>query len=61
MEESINKIEMTDEFRICPACGYADGFHTMLKKGNDQVKWLFICPACHKVYDIGATVDINLG
>jgi len=51
---------MGDEFRICPDCGYADGFHTMLKKESDKMKWLFICPACHKVFDIGAMIDLNI-
>ncbi len=57
MEETIHPADFNDEFRQCPACGYLDGFHTMLKKENDRVKWLFICPACHKIFDIGYRVD----
>jgi len=55
MGYEINQLEMDDEFKICPSCGYEDGFHTMLKKEENVVRWLFICPACHRVFDIGLT------
>ncbi|WP_041272987.1 P-loop NTPase family protein [Desulforapulum autotrophicum] len=58
MEDKIHKVQFENEFRVCPECGYADGFHTMIKKETDTVKWLFICPACHKIFDIGYTVDL---
>jgi Zn finger protein HypA/HybF involved in hydrogenase expression len=57
MEKTIYKVTVEQEFRICPECGYTDGFHTMLKKEAQAVKWLFICPACHKIFDIGCTID----
>lgn len=60
MEETIYKVEFEDEFRVCPECGYRDGFHTVLRKEQDGVKWLFICPACHKMFDINAYVKIDL-
>lgn len=53
MDNKINSIVFEDEFKVCPKCGYADGFHTMLKRAKDKVKWLFICPSCHAVYDMG--------
>lgn len=56
MDYKIEKVEMDKEFKDCPACGYRDGFHSMLKKVGDATCWLFICPACHKVFDIGMTV-----
>jgi hypothetical protein len=28
----------------------------MFKKEGDRTKWLFICPSCHIVFDIGFTV-----
>jgi len=52
----IFKITMENEFKICPSCGYQDGFHSMLKKEGDITKWLFICPSCHDVFDIGYTL-----
>jgi len=57
MEYTINKIAMDTEFKVCPSCGYKDGFHSMFKKDTDDVKWLFICPACHAVFDIGHTIS----
>ena len=56
MEYKVNKVAMENEFKICPSCGYEDGFHTMLKQVGQTVKWMFICPACHAVFDIGYSV-----
>lgn len=58
MTEKIHTIVLEDEFRTCPSCGYNDGFHTMLQRDKirDLVRWLFICPSCHEVFDIGQTV-----
>ena len=55
MEYEVIETEMEDEFKVCPSCGYKDGFHSMFKREDDTIKWLFICPACHKVFDIGFT------
>lgn len=55
MDYKINKGQMEGEFKICPSCGYKDGFHSMFKKENDITRWLFICPSCHEVFDIGLT------
>ncbi len=60
MEETINRVQMGDEFRVCPLCGYEDGFHSMLKKqDNGSLKWLFICPSCHRIFDIGYSVRFD--
>lgn len=56
MDYEILKVKIEDEFKICISCGYEDGFHTMLKKEGDITKWLFICPSCHNVFDIGHTL-----
>jgi len=48
---------MKNEFKVCPSCGYKDGFHSMFKKAEDITKWLFICPSCHDVFDIGYTLS----
>ena len=56
MDYKVKSIEMKDEFKICPECGYKDGFHSMFKKGNDATNWLFICPSCRSVFDLGFTV-----
>ncbi len=56
MSYKIISITMENEFKICPSCGYKDGFHSMLKKEENVTKWLFICPSCHDVFDIGHTL-----
>jgi hypothetical protein len=56
MAYEVQEVAMKDEFKICPACGYKDDFHSMFKKEAENTKWLFICPACHVVFDIGFTV-----
>ena len=53
MDHEIERVDMEDEFKVCPSCGYTDGFHSMFKKQGDTTKWLLICPSCHKVFDIG--------
>ena len=52
MHYEIHKINVEDEFKICPTCGYRDGFHTMLKNIDGEKKWLYICPACHDIFDV---------
>ena len=56
MAYKVQNVKMKELFKICPSCGYEDGFHSMFKKGVDSTKWLFICPSCHEVFDIGFTV-----
>lgn len=56
MEYEVHKVDAGDEFKVCPECGYRDGFHSMFKKDGESTRWLFICPSCHKVFDIGYTV-----
>jgi DNA-directed RNA polymerase subunit M/transcription elongation factor TFIIS len=57
-ERVVKKIEIGDEFRVCPNCGYEDGFHNMFRKNGDDGKmgWYFICPRCSSTYDIGLEV-----
>ncbi|MBC8413642.1 MAG: hypothetical protein ISR96_03240 [Nitrospira sp.] len=53
IESDVTVLDMEEEFRICPACGYKDGFHSMFRRDGEIMKWLFICPSCHKIFDIG--------
>jgi hypothetical protein len=39
MDYKVKTVRMVDEFKICPSCGYEDGFHSMLKKVGDINKW----------------------
>jgi len=57
VDYEIIKVKLDDEFKICPTCGYKDGFHSMFKKEQGLTRWLFICPSCHSVFDIGRTLD----
>jgi hypothetical protein len=43
MDYEVKNIKMDAEFKICPTCGYEDGFHSMFKKEDDITRWLFIC------------------
>ena len=42
-----------EEFRICLNCSYARGFHFSLKKENDNIKIILVCPECGSSYSIG--------
>jgi transposase-like protein len=56
MDYEVINVNMKDEFKVCPSCGYKDGFHSMFRKEADKTRWLFICPSCHRIFDIGFTV-----
>ena len=56
MEDKIQKVDFHKEFRVCPSCGYKDGFHTMLRQDEQGMLWLFICPACSQIFDIGKRI-----
>ena len=56
MDYEVKIVKMDTEFKVCPTCGYKDGFHSMFTRDGDTTKWLFICPSCHDVFDIGYTV-----
>jgi hypothetical protein len=56
MDYEIKNVKMEGEFKVCPTCGYKDGFHSMFNKKDNIIRWLFICPSCHDVFDIGFTV-----
>ena len=58
MAEEVRKVKVDKTFRVCPVCGYQDGFHSMFERedGGDGYSWFFICPSCHSTFDIGLTV-----
>ena len=59
MGYQIKNVKMEDEFKVCPSCGYKDGFHSMFKKEDGITKWLFVFPSCHEVFNIDFTVQYN--
>ena len=56
MVQDVIKIDMEQTFKNCPLCNYSDGFHSMFQKVDNETKWLFICPACHRIFDLGFTI-----
>lgn len=56
MDHDVMKIDMQQDFKECPVCNYADGFHSIFQKNGDEIEWLFICPACHRIFDLGFKV-----
>lgn len=56
MSEDIHKVTLAGEFKVCPLCGYKDGFHSAFRSEEGKVLWLFVCPSCHAVFDLGYTV-----
>jgi hypothetical protein len=56
MTYKIHTVKLEEEFKLCPLCNYRDGFHSMLKRDKEEIRWLFICPSCHEVFDVGRTL-----
>ncbi|QSH40291.1 hypothetical protein P0136_00435 [Lentisphaerota bacterium ZTH] len=52
MDYEVHEVEISKEFKICPLCGYQDGFHTMIRKEAGKFKKLYICPRCSAVFDL---------
>ena len=61
MELEVNRARVDGIFKTCPNCGYEDGFHSMFEtiEGADLYSWRFICPNCHKIFDIGLKVPVG--
>ena len=55
MQDKPSKVEMEEEFTICPSCGYGDNFHSVFKREDGMIKWHFIFPSCHEPCDLGFT------
>jgi len=58
-DKQVQKVDVEEEFRVCPECGYENGFHSMFRRAADgtSLKWLFICPNCSSWFDIGLTAS----
>ncbi len=48
--------DMKQVFMHCPVYNPGDGFHSMFQKSGDKIKWLFLCPSCHRIFDLGFTI-----
>lgn len=54
-KDDIQVLEVTEEFTVCPQCGYDGGFHNIFYGLNSdtQAKWILMCPSCKEKFDIG--------
>jgi predicted RNA-binding Zn-ribbon protein involved in translation (DUF1610 family) len=61
MTGEVTRIDIDEEFRVCPNCGYELGFHNMFEKigQTNELSWKFICPNCSKTYDLGLKVKLE--
>jgi len=61
MSDEVELVKIEKIFKVCPICGYQDGFHSMFEQVQDsnEYVWRFICPSCHKIFDIGLKVLIE--
>jgi len=66
----ITVIRAGPEFHVCPACGYALGFHTSLvgmnadkdnpvKSTREVYRVILICPECGARYDVGWHISLS--
>ena len=54
----VEPVEVKDEFRVCPECGYERGFHVSFvrKPGAETFGLILICTGCGGRYDVGKSV-----
>jgi predicted RNA-binding Zn-ribbon protein involved in translation (DUF1610 family) len=60
MSQTVQRCDVENEFRVCPACGYERGFHASFVRVGDDREFAvhFICPSCGAVFDLGLSVRI---
>ena len=58
MSYEVKKVEMGQEFKVCPTCGYRDGFHSMFKRDKKQLRIFCICPSCHDIFDLDLSLEL---
>jgi hypothetical protein len=61
MVNEVTTVAVEAVFKICPTCGYKNGFHAMFERieKSDTFSWKLICPTCEKIYDIGLRVRVK--
>jgi uncharacterized Zn finger protein len=52
VSEEIKKVELGEEFRICPSCSYELGFHSSFLRSEEGYRIVLICPNCGARYDV---------
>ena len=61
MVDEVTSVAVEEVFKICPSCGYKNGFHAMFERieKSDTFLWKLICPNCERIYDIGLRVKVE--
>ncbi|MCX6639703.1 MAG: hypothetical protein NTW14_04375 [bacterium] len=60
VSETIKKIEVKDEFRVCPVCGHDSGFSVSLQHLPAlRARIILICPECGARFDVDWTIDLQ--
>ena len=61
MSDEVELVKVEKIFKVCPICGYKDGFHSIFEQVKDSNRYVrrFICTSCHKIFDIGLRVLIE--
>jgi len=61
MVKKIEKVRIKQSFKVCPTCGYRNGFHAMFERigKSTEFSWKLICPQCGQVFDAGLKVRIE--
>ena len=57
VSKDIEKVEIGEEFRECPQCGYQRGFHVSFLADGADHRLVLICPSCGARYDVGKTFN----
>ncbi|MCK9151686.1 hypothetical protein [Methanobacterium alcaliphilum] len=57
MEEfdTLESVELYEEFRECPSCGYDLGFKTSFLRKDEIYTIVLICPNCGAHFEVGWT------
>jgi len=59
VSEEISRVEVAEDFHVCPRCGHQRGFHLsfIARQGTDSPSLILICPDCGARLDIGKTMS----
>jgi len=54
-------VQVNEEFRTCPECGYQNGFHVAFQREGQgaAVAVRLVCPSCSVAFDLGLRITIE--
>lgn len=57
--EQIKSIQIKDEFRTCPVCGYDQGFQVSFRReAGKTLRVVLICPECGSRFDVNWDITL---